>query len=194
MKISNLLRSESGFTLVELLIVIAIISILAGIVTLNVVQTAPGARDGRRAADIGTLETALEQYFSKEDNYVGACFSGVGFYCTIKSTEAGFLSTLMTAGYLKTEVTDPINNDEYYYHYVAAPGNAPTQYALWAEMEKRTSGENIYVLNDTSGTSLERYFYAAFSDYAYWNDHFNGTPTCGYSAILGGCLEKTWTD
>src|SRR5487761_8208 len=55
---------QAGFTLIELLIVIAILGLLAVIVfvNLNPAGNLSKARDSRRAADIGQLQTALDNY------------------------------------------------------------------------------------------------------------------------------------
>ena len=58
-----------GFTLVELMIVISIMSILAAIVYSNVGATSPKARDAERQADLRNLQTAIEQYKQKNRRY-----------------------------------------------------------------------------------------------------------------------------
>jgi general secretion pathway protein G len=55
-------RSEHGFTLVELLVVIVIIGLLATIVAINVIPAGSQARVEKAKADIAILEQALEQY------------------------------------------------------------------------------------------------------------------------------------
>ncbi len=53
---------ESGFTLVELMVVIVIIGLLATIVAINVIPATDTARVEKAKADIATIEQALEQY------------------------------------------------------------------------------------------------------------------------------------
>lgn len=60
---------KRGFTLIELLVVIAIIGILASIVIVGVGGVRERARDTKRKADLKTIQTALENYYSKEKHY-----------------------------------------------------------------------------------------------------------------------------
>lgn len=55
-------KTNKGFTLVELLVVVAIIGLLAGIATVSVNSTRVRARDARRIADIKQMQNALELY------------------------------------------------------------------------------------------------------------------------------------
>lgn len=60
---------KKGFTLIELLVVIAIIGLLAtlSIIALNTAQAK--ARDVKRMSDVREIRTALEMYFSSENEY-----------------------------------------------------------------------------------------------------------------------------
>ena len=57
------MRRQKGFTLVELLIVVAIIGILAGIAIPNMLSAINRARQKRSMADMHLIGTALEAYF-----------------------------------------------------------------------------------------------------------------------------------
>lgn len=62
-------RTIAGFTIVELLVTISVISILAVIVYSNVGQASPKARDLERQADLRNLQTAIEQFKRKNNRY-----------------------------------------------------------------------------------------------------------------------------
>lgn len=61
--------NAAGFTLVELLVVLAIIGIISSLVTVNVVTVRAKARDNQRQADLAALAVALENYRSEQKAY-----------------------------------------------------------------------------------------------------------------------------
>lgn len=64
-------NTRKGFTLIEMLIVVAIIGILASIVVVGIGPAQKKGRDSRRAADLREVQTALELYYNKEGEYPG---------------------------------------------------------------------------------------------------------------------------
>jgi prepilin-type N-terminal cleavage/methylation domain-containing protein len=60
---------QKGFTIVELLIVIAVIGILAALVLNTFVGVQARARDTDRQNDINTIATQLEVYYNDEGKY-----------------------------------------------------------------------------------------------------------------------------
>ena len=61
-------RRSRGFTLIELVVVMTIIALLAGAVTLNVVNRVKYARRARAFTDIRMIETALDLYAADNGN------------------------------------------------------------------------------------------------------------------------------
>ncbi len=62
-------KNLGGFTLIEMLIVIAIIGILASIVLVGLGPVQRSARDSRRASDLRSVQNALELCYSKGGSY-----------------------------------------------------------------------------------------------------------------------------
>ena len=58
---------QKGFTLIEIMVVVVIISVLIGLVAPNILGRVDEARVTAAQADIGTIEQALEMY--KLDNF-----------------------------------------------------------------------------------------------------------------------------
>ena len=58
------MKNKKGFSLLELLVVIGIISILLAIVASSYATAQKKARDSRRASDLKTIQQAAEQYYA----------------------------------------------------------------------------------------------------------------------------------
>ena len=65
----SLKQKQSGFTIVELLIVIVIIGILAGLVITTFVGIQARGRDSERQTDIKAIQGQLEAYFANNGGY-----------------------------------------------------------------------------------------------------------------------------
>ncbi|TSC81951.1 MAG: putative General secretion pathway protein GspG [Parcubacteria group bacterium Gr01-1014_20] len=64
--------NKKGFTLIEILIVVAIIGILASVVLVGLGPLQRQGRDARRISDIKQIQTGLELYYTKCGYYPGA--------------------------------------------------------------------------------------------------------------------------
>lgn len=62
-------NSKSGFTLIELMVVIAIIALMFGVVisSANFLRTASG--DAKRKSDLAELQSALQNYYADQNYY-----------------------------------------------------------------------------------------------------------------------------
>lgn len=65
----SLKRKQSGFTIVELLIVIVVIGILAAIVITTFTGVQKKGRDADRKSDINAIYSQVEVYFAQEAKY-----------------------------------------------------------------------------------------------------------------------------
>lgn len=63
------MKSHRAFTIVEILIIISVITILAGIASLGYSGMQRDARNKERESDIAIIQTALEQFYEKNGYY-----------------------------------------------------------------------------------------------------------------------------
>lgn len=79
-------RTRLGFTLLELLIVIAIIGILVSVGTASYSSAQFKARNSRRKQDMKSVQSALEQYYGVNNEYPAASTP-----CNLGATSATYL-------------------------------------------------------------------------------------------------------
>ncbi|MCL4427067.1 prepilin-type N-terminal cleavage/methylation domain-containing protein [Patescibacteria group bacterium] len=122
-------KNNASFTLIELLIVIAIIGILAALIIVSVTKAAARARDARRLADMNEIHKALDAYYLDNGNWPscgvdGVQCNGAGGWDTTIAAGTNWISFLVPK-YLPQAPVDPINSGSYYYAYYVYPaGNS----------------------------------------------------------------------
>ena len=122
----TLTRLQKGFTIIELLIVIAIIAILAGLVLNNFQGAQAKARETQRITKINALHTKLEEFYNEANGYPASALADPNFpgMDSRANTDArgGTLSNTIVAdkAALDGALTNPTsgaNNEFRYYTY-----------------------------------------------------------------------------
>lgn len=115
-------KNKRGFTLIEVLIVVAIVGILASVVLVGLGPVQRRGRDARRISDLRQVQTGLELYYAKNGTYPSAV------------DWAGLKSALIGGSIGVSNVpNDPSSGKEYKY---ATNG---TTYVLGAILEDTTN-------------------------------------------------------
>lgn len=96
-------RAHAGFTLVEILIVIAIIGILAAVTVFAVRGVTNRGESASCVADAGTLETAVDAYFAQNTVDVLPATGAGGDRFEQTLVNAGFLQSVSTYHNLDTD-------------------------------------------------------------------------------------------
>lgn len=159
--------SHAGFTLMELLIVMVILSILVAIATGAYGSSSRRGRDNRRKNDVRSLVTALEAYYNDKGRYpIGS--NGVMMGCGSLDAQAcdwgGSFRDQYNTLYMVLLPSDPIDTQTYYY---VSPSGA--NYKIYAKLENTNdAGDGV----DQDG-------------YASTNCSTNSTVACTYGIASG---------
>jgi prepilin-type N-terminal cleavage/methylation domain-containing protein len=125
----NRIRSDSAFTLIELLIVVAIIAILAAIAVPNFLEAQTRAKVSRSYADMRSVATAMEAYMVDYNRYLPIHFPGAqmevwglqigagtitrdGTYGTINPRIVRYIPLTTPVAYITTMPQDVFNQDQ----------------------------------------------------------------------------------
>jgi general secretion pathway protein G len=110
------LRLNAGFTLIELVVVILILAVLAGVLVPRVSNRLASARDARRMQDITAIRDSIEQFYLDKGTYPAATPNAAAGGWDV-SNDGDLIPELVRGGYIKDVPKDPMNTDTYNYRY-----------------------------------------------------------------------------
>jgi len=64
-------KSQKGFTIIELIVVVAIVAILSGIVTMNTTSVLGKAKQSRAKEEVAEIQKSLVMFYAKYGDYPG---------------------------------------------------------------------------------------------------------------------------
>lgn len=111
--------AERGFTLVELMVVVAIIALLAAVVIPNFVHARAQAAVSQTEANMKQIATALELYYADKQDYP-----------TAGKTVGPTLFGAVNNPYLTITPVNAIGRQPYTYAYTAANAGTPATYSI----------------------------------------------------------------
>jgi general secretion pathway protein G len=126
-------RRESGFTLIEIMVVLTIIAIMTALIAPQVMGQVDKARVTAAKQDIRTLETALDFFQMENFRYPT---TDMGLEALVKKPDDPAIRNWRAGGYLKatTVPKDPWGNP-YRYMQPGTKGGAYDLYSLGADGE-----------------------------------------------------------
>lgn len=136
---------RKGFTLIEILIVVAIIAILASVVLVGLGPTQQAGRDARRLSDLRQVQNGLELYYNKCGFYPGSATGASACAASNNAATAGYadMSSAVTGSGLgiNTMPLDPTNAAPHTYLF-DTNGKTASQYVLAAVLEN--TGNTVF--------------------------------------------------
>jgi prepilin-type N-terminal cleavage/methylation domain-containing protein len=150
-----------GFTLIEMLVVIAIIVILTGIIVTNLAGARGKARDGKRVSDVAQIQLSLEQFFDRCQQYPLALLP--------LSVPCPTVGSVTLGSYISAIPTPPTPGQGSYDYWTNAANNnnVATDYVLHIQLENKSD-----VLNDSLKTNTTPGWFSA-------------SPTPGFNCYNG---------
>ena len=137
-------NKQKGFTLIELMIVIAIIGVLATLIAANFIGVRNRARDAQRKADLKQLQLAFETYRADQGAYpttLPACGSSLSAGGTV---------------YMQKIPCDPLNTGQQIYRFTGTGGTAYTLVACMENVndaQKDTTNNTAYCTGGSTNWS-----------------------------------------
>ncbi|MBU6389810.1 type II secretion system GspH family protein [Patescibacteria group bacterium] len=132
-------QGVAAFTLIELLIVIAIIGILTGLAAISYTTVEQRGRDSQRKNDLNQIKISLSTYYNAQvpQQYPASSTDPTPALIVIDGS-IDALSTALTPTYLKTMPLDPVNTAPNVYKYQSYVNDGQqTDYKLFATLENK---------------------------------------------------------
>jgi general secretion pathway protein G len=140
-------QRQSGFTLVEIMVVVVILAVLGALVVPKLIENVDRARVARAQSDIRAVQTALDLY--RLDNFKYPT-TEQGLQALVKQPNDPSITNYRAEGYLPAVPKDPWNN---LYQYASPGADGKPYEVLTFGRDGKPGGEGYDA--DISSTTLD---------------------------------------
>jgi len=141
-------KRQSGFTLIEIMVVVVILAVLGALVVPKILENVDKARVTRAASDIRAIQTALDLY--RLDNFKYPT-TEQGLQALVTQPTDPTITNYRSGGYLPSLPKDPWNNP---YQYVSPGANGRDYDIISYGRDGKPGGEGYDA--DISTSTLEQ--------------------------------------
>ena len=148
-RVVNSINNRKGFSLVELLVVVAIIAILSAALVPRLLGYTDRARQARAMSDLGTMKTVVETYTADQGN---------GVYPSIATADTNYVGKILQNGGINWQdaatagIKDTWGYPYYYDIYTDANGNVHYIIVSPGKDGKLGTPDDVYVTDSEQPT------------------------------------------
>jgi prepilin-type N-terminal cleavage/methylation domain-containing protein len=168
-------RASFGYTLIEILVVMSIIAILTAISIASYTNVQQRGRDGKRLADIKTIQQALERYYADNGHYPW-------YYPDTACDDT------------RPDLSHCMQPGEFGYRQAFSDQTVDTHYKDWPRLESTLVPKYLSALPNDPWANMTPKFGTLPSDtdtpYHWYNWHVYGYTTNGKSYYLCANMEN----
>jgi len=164
-------NQHNGFTIIELIVVMAIIGVLAAALVVGFSRQQASSRDAKRKADLSTINTALQSYLSDKNTVIASSAANdsgtegwdVSSVPTTGPKASNFITWLKTTGYALKIPVDPINDGNATFYDKSGGTGTGYAYGYNSPIDGPTGYENDIVYTLATVLELENNNYGIYS-------------------------------